>query len=814
MDSDLIQKIRRCPRLVKRHVATSLISIHDYTARAWLNITVPTSRRKKDPSINTTVLLQLTESLPDSEFISLKKILRNRFCMVCELIGSIILKQLQITSQDNPNISKIKVCIGSAFVIPEGEQDENGFVDAWSILSHAIQRGQAFKCVLYVQYHSDWRSPPLRYQSNGHWLPSPELGIQLLFSYQESPTQLNKVETWSTPYIDTQLVRKWMADCENNHGKQCTGFQGILPAGFRLFDVHDLCVVENDGSSSFVALSYTWNNASGGRDSELCQENLIRFQTPGAIDLTKLPDVIANTVKLCKGLGQRYLWVDKLCIIQNDSLSKHEQINAMDSIYGNATLTVVAAVNGKYVTGLPGTPGRPRPPFLCNRTRLFELEGSSIGSNFKTVVNDSVWNTRGWTFQERLLSPRCLYIAEYQVYFSCPQTTLEEEIGQLRVRDALNRFVRFSEPSMLWAYNINSLQAYLTSVSLYTARQLSYEMDVLNAFAGVSNVISKQMKTALFFGLPERHFQQAMLWFSAGCSKPRPGVPHIPSWSWAAWSGRVNFNDLGKYPIRAHDTGTLVRYHIRDPDRGLALLNAEETWFGMSKDFREKSCLDEDKIQSKFMPSASTSASIWKECFHNPWMSISHVRLDPQACILAEKHPGCLVFNTTVASVLLKRSKTRNITHLDPDLDSDSSGLYEGKTAKASSGKVERVSLDLCDKARAKIGHMVVDSQWMREKIDLNIEHCFIVLCAQLLPKSHRKKLLISADNGDTVPVFGPFMPLAFVDYESDRAGSVWLLRVMLIERQRGVSRRLGLGYVETRLWNKVEPRWETMVLA
>ncbi|KAI9676576.1 MAG: hypothetical protein M1822_008289 [Bathelium mastoideum] len=385
--------------------------------------------------------------------------------------------------------------------------------------------------------------------------------------------------------------------------------------------------------------------------------------------------------------------------------------------------------------------------------------------------------------------------------------TFQEEIGQIRVRDALVGRNYFSRPSELWVRNINSLEAYLTSVSLYTARQLSYEIDVLSAFAGVGNVVSKRMGTFLFFGLPEKHFQRAMLWHSVGRDLPRSGVPHIPSWSWAAWSGPVNFEHPSSAFISDRDTGTLVKFHIQDSDRGLVPLNAEETWFGTSKDFNDSSCLDEDKIAKKFMPSATASALIWKDCTHSPWASFLNVNLDPQACKLAEKYPGCLVFNTTTASLWLKKSTKKS--HVHGNSDSDSEDEDEGQTARALSDKTEKVSLDICDKTRFKIGRIVMDRHWIKKKVDLNHEHSFIILCGHLLPKSSRRELLF--DRG--VPLVGPWSQAAFLDFDPDRVGSAWLLTGMLVERHQGIAQRLGLGYVETRLWNRAEPKWETIVL-
>jgi hypothetical protein len=826
------RKSRRRRRHLEQYAAASLVPFGAYVVKKWRegfdfvhqkhrldhkNVDVPynpqlCSRCQKWNSPDSC----FTYMAPDSwaSFVPLQQILQNESCMICQMIGSLVLQQTQVTCQNTPKVSKIRVHVGSAYAFPENIDDRDELDEniVRSTLSHAVQTGKPIKCILYVRHRGAQRvsghSTQVRGELGGRSLPSPDLAIQLMLSYQISPTQLIKIETWDTPYLDLQSVNSWLCCCENDHGDQCQNIGGELPTGFRLIDVEELCIVEVQDGSSFIALSYTWHTALDGNDSHLCQDNLSRLQTPGALNLQTLPDVIADAIRLCRAFGRRYLWIDRLCIVQDDSLSKHVQINAMDSIYGSAALTVVAAVDGRYVTGLPGIPGRPRPPFLCNMTRAFESELNRVDSNFQGTVDHSVWNKRGWTFQERMLSSRCLYITDYQAYFSCPKITFQEELGQVRARDDLADTNSFSKPGMLWIRNVNSLTAYLKLVSAYTARQLSYETDIMNAFAGVSRVVSKQILTPIFFGLPEKYFQQALLWHCTGPVIPRSGVPHIPSWSWASWLGPVHFKNLACFPVDDWDTGTLVKFHILQSERSLVPLKAEETWFGTSKNFSDKSCLDEDKIRAKFMPNGKTSASIWKHCIHNPWSSLEQVHLDPKACSLAEKYPGCLVFNTTVATLFVRRSKKKSVIYDESDSDSDNGDEDGGSTATASSGKAKKVSLDLCDKTHFKIGQMVMDRQWAKQKLVPNHEHCFIILCAYLLRKSRRRELLIG-----NIPLVGPWSRVNFLDYESERAGSVWLLIGMLVERQHGVARRLALGYVETRLWNRASPRWETVVL-
>lgn len=165
----------------------------------------------------------------------------------------------------------------------------------------------------------------------------------------------------------------------------------------------------------------------GGSDEIQLQRSLVEtLEAPGSLAQATLPGIISDDISLCKDVGERYLWVDRLCIVQDDAASKMDQIQAMDAIYQSATFTIAAALNSNEGTGLPGyrnmprypTFSTPRPvhrPYFCRRS--FEPNGWDESCR---------WNTRGWTFQEGLLSKRIIYITKHGVQFVCPKTAASD----------------------------------------------------------------------------------------------------------------------------------------------------------------------------------------------------------------------------------------------------------------------------------------------------------------------------------------------------------------------------------------------------
>jgi hypothetical protein len=93
----------------------------------------------------------------------------------------------------------------------------------------------------------------------------------------------------------------------------------------------------------YIALSYVWGETN---DFTLNSENISSFVKPGGLNShfsNDLPRTIRDAIIVTREIGERYLWIDSMCIQQDDIPEKREQIELMDWVYGHATLTIVAA---------------------------------------------------------------------------------------------------------------------------------------------------------------------------------------------------------------------------------------------------------------------------------------------------------------------------------------------------------------------------------------------------------------------------------------------------------------------------------------
>ncbi|KAK0614426.1 heterokaryon incompatibility protein-domain-containing protein [Immersiella caudata] len=227
-------------------------------------------------------------------------------------------------------------------------------------------------------------------------------------------------------------------------------------------------------------------------------------------------------------LGYRYLWVDSLCIVQDDDADMHSQLLRMDAIYINASLSIAAASGGHADYGLPGM-SVPR-KFEQQRERAQGLELAVPLPRFDELnVGDRLkWNTRAWTFQEKVLSRRLLIFTDQQIYFRCSNGVWSEDTATETTRLSKpdgRRFFRWGGDTLRHSYYSTdnaytlvdflnfgshrlsrvdgraSFANYAAVVEEYTQRTLTKEQDALPAIAGVLHLLDPD-PSAYVAGLP------------------------------------------------------------------------------------------------------------------------------------------------------------------------------------------------------------------------------------------------------------------------------------------------------------------------
>lgn len=174
--------------------------------------------------------------------------------------------------------------------------------------------------------------------------------------------------------IDPVWIQKFLSDCcegassglhhpQNGCGRDHERMDTI---DLLLVDVQEHRIVKMQSSCRYIPLSYVWGHCEVVR---LTKGNYAQLQQPASLDTVVLPNVIRDAMDLVRKIQERYLWVDALCIVQDDAENTEFYVDQMDLIYSSALMTIVAASTESAQDILPGVRPNSRPPRCSVRPR-------------------------------------------------------------------------------------------------------------------------------------------------------------------------------------------------------------------------------------------------------------------------------------------------------------------------------------------------------------------------------------------------------------------------------------------------------------
>jgi len=340
-------------------------------------------------------------------------------------------------------------------------------------------------------------------------------------------------------------VKQWLDNCRDSHSlvrSHCTPLRIPPRAPLRIIDCHTRMVRLARSNELYICLSYVWG----------------KYNTSSSFDGTALPSDLPRTIEdaisVANELDIPQLWVDQYCINQEDAEEKKKTIQDMNIIYGGAELTIIAASGEDASAGLPGIRETPR------QTRRLVRSGDYtfwMSRDISMSFRSSIWNTRGWTYQEGLLSYRRLVFTDARLYCQCGEgyyiEALSSEIED--ESDQLGPSLRLFPPGIMGP---NETYFFYDRLTSYFPRNLSYGSDSLNAFRGVlsayqSNDEEAGRRLTHIHGIPIMYSQKrpglstasflsGLAWridhvATQKCEKPsRPETSvNLPSWTWASY---------------------------------------------------------------------------------------------------------------------------------------------------------------------------------------------------------------------------------------------------------------------------------------
>jgi len=317
------------------------------------------------------------------------------------------------------------------------------------------------------------------------------------------------------------------------------------------------------------------------------------------IPLAGLSKTFLDAIEIARNLGFSWLWIDSLCIIQDDKEDWQREASLMATVYGQSALNIAATAAPDGQTGCLF----PRDPVWAQKCQItVEVDGEKRTydyADFRLLLN-SVFNTplnsRAWVLQERLLAPRTLHFGPTEIVWECrtkyacgafpegvPKSFVEEPFG-----------ISKTQLSMNWD----------AIVFLYSRCLLTHESDKLVALAGVARKVYEESGDEYFSGLWKRSLQKDLCWMKFPKYDPKPQLkPRIPSWSWAAVRGQVASPKPFETPLHSYMrvVDVCVTLAGSDPfgdvDRGILTLSSKHMTYCWADLPHEKSMgLNADEV--------------------------------------------------------------------------------------------------------------------------------------------------------------------------------------------------------------------------
>ena len=354
------------------------------------------------------------------------------------------------------------------------------------------------------------------------------------------------------------VARRWLRGCKEHHPncrhEQLSVASNALPT--RLLDVGSLnepasCQLflpsQPSNRVEYLTLSHKWGGAIVYKLTKATLESMLQ-----GISLNDLPLTFQHAILITRNLGYRYLWIDSLCIIQDDVDDWAFESTTMSRIYSNCVLTIASlwgdnSHSGCYVERNPLTTENCRIGEWKHGEVLVRSNNEQRGKALGNVKPKPLLD-RGWVLQERFLSPRTLYYGPWELFWECGENSLSEKEPESNMtfgdsETIRNRFRTIKKPPDLDSnkshqnpklQNIYGIWAEIRAN--YWSSRLTHHSDSLVAISGITTWIHERSGLQFMSGLCKDFLLRELLWkVDIGRATSRSTLS--PTWSWASVKG-------------------------------------------------------------------------------------------------------------------------------------------------------------------------------------------------------------------------------------------------------------------------------------
>lgn len=385
-----------------------------------------------------------------------------------------------------------------------------------------------------------------------------------------SPTT-GTLQSWTT-------VVKWLEDCQSDHA-DC--FVPADPPWYptRLLDVgvpgldsiRLVLSAEAHLTGDYVTLSHCWGEVL---HLKLTKDNVLQFMS--GIELLQFPQTFQDAVEVTRRLRKRYIWIDALCIIQDDPDRTDwlHEAGLMHKVYSHSFLNIAAtgALDSSRGLFMPRDADQELRPvnLSCSPPPIGTKEPAPVQNLIMTdfmFFNRELMNAplhrRAWVLQERILAPRVLHFGSKQIFWECKRGLLCERfpdsmpdvlkklsVNTFKSLDMLTlkpKSTRITFDQILNGPNghVNILGLWGKVIEAYSQTHLTFKSDKVIALSGIAKRMRELFQDEYVAGMWRRCLESQLLWSVddvgqvGGLPSTRSFTYRAPSWSWLSVDGKI-----------------------------------------------------------------------------------------------------------------------------------------------------------------------------------------------------------------------------------------------------------------------------------
>ncbi|ETR96852.1 HET-domain-containing protein [Trichoderma reesei RUT C-30] len=402
---------------------------------------------------------------------------------------------------------------------------------------------------------------------------------QLEISVFAQPTHIVDLPQSTCSDASLEWVVEKLRQCDNNHTchRRTSGSSGPLPRHILDIGSSDIRLRESDVEDGEIAkyacLSHCWG-ASRPLSTTTANLDIHRH----GICWNVLPRLFQDTITIVRRLGITLLWIDSLCIIQDDKDDWRQEAAKMGSVYQKAYIVISASkassseeslfggINDQLEPSTIALPSLGQGAALCFRRSFTHSPGYM---DHRLVKSSSLPTfNRGWIFQERFLSSRVLHFGPQELSWEClrtstcqctPSTIVDTGGGTvgtytLSARRVLEPKAVFNHGHWRQLKEAQLIKVWHMLVEEYTKLHLTFESDIFPAISGIAKIFQRSASSEYVAGMWTKSLPYDLAWHKETLSDElatenewsrRPQVWRAPTWSWAAVLGPIKFLDMG-----------------------------------------------------------------------------------------------------------------------------------------------------------------------------------------------------------------------------------------------------------------------------